>query len=295
MGLFHNVDLSIAALPGFYHFFGAWIYKGTWGNAVIDPGPTTTLHHLFAALNQLEITELHYVLLTHIHIDHAGGTGTLLKTFPNAKVVVHQRAHEHLIDPTRLIAGSRQVTPDLMTHYGAIEPVAQAALLTPDKGPCDIVDTPGHSPHHISFLIDDSLLCGEALGVTYPEAVKGGFYLRPATPPRFIPEVYLASIERISKALFTRLRFAHYGSPEPHAAEHSPEKYIDAARNQIQLWMNNIASTTTLTEDEVITHLVTIDPLLQPIKTLPADVQQREIRFTKNTIRGIRQASGHSQ
>jgi glyoxylase-like metal-dependent hydrolase (beta-lactamase superfamily II) len=275
-----QVDLSIAELPGFERFIGAWVGSFAGQNLVVDPGPTVTIPKLLQALETLGVNHIDYVLLTHIHVDHAGGAGALIKFHPEAKVVCHPKAIHHLVEPSRLIKGSRHTLGALMDSYGEIEPLPFGSILEVAKSGFDWFPTPGHSGHHISYLIGGLLFAGESLGVTYP--TQSSQYLRPATPRRFFVQSYRESIELLKTVSADSVMFAHFGSL-PYSVD-----LCDRALTQLDLWESIIAAGFEMNDDEIFLRLLNEDPNLSEFENLPQGAQAREVIFIKNSIQGIR-------
>src|SRR5690242_9017571 len=117
------IDLDQPALEGFRKFISSWLYLGQGFTLLVDPGPLSTIPRLSAELRRLGVERLDYALLTHIHIDHAGGTGALLREFPGATVICHPEGIRHLVAPEKLWQGSRKVLGPLADAYGEIVPV----------------------------------------------------------------------------------------------------------------------------------------------------------------------------
>src|SRR5512136_471099 len=117
------IDLHLP-IPGYERFIGAFLFCGE-RTAIVDVGPKAAIPDLLSSLAQLNIDaeQVHYILLTHIHIDHAGGTGAAIREMPQAKVLAHAQALQHLVDPARLWEGSLKTLGDLALQYGSIEPV----------------------------------------------------------------------------------------------------------------------------------------------------------------------------
>ena len=117
-------------IPGYKRFIGAYLFSGE-KSAIIDVGPTAAIPNLLSALTEVGISpkEIDYIVLTHIHIDHAGGVGTAIKELSNAKVLAHSHARSHLIDPTMLWKGSLKTLGDLALKYGPIEAVPEDRIV----------------------------------------------------------------------------------------------------------------------------------------------------------------------
>ncbi|MCD6292471.1 MAG: MBL fold metallo-hydrolase, partial [Deltaproteobacteria bacterium] len=234
------IDLDEPRLEGFSQFISAWLYQGDNFTFLVDPGPLATIPHLIDELKKRGVETLDYILLTHIHIDHAGGTGELLKVFPNATVICHPQGIKHMVEPEKLWQGSLKILGHMAEVYGEIISVpAENIMFSEEVGNTGIRAflTPGHAQHHLCFLFADLLFAGEVVGVRSP--VPSGIYMRPATPPRFILNVALDSIERMIKLSPRYLVIAHYGLVDP-ALE-----YLEIGKNQLNLWLEGIKKTDT--------------------------------------------------
>ena len=182
--------------------------------AFIDVGTTHSVPYLLAALDRLGIARsaVDLLLLTHVHLDHAGGAGALMQALPNAKAVLHPRGAPHLIDPAKLIAGSRVVYGDEQFErlYGDIVPLAAERVITTQDGdrvelagrPFELIHTPGHALHHqcIVDLDHAAVFTGDTFGLSYREfdTPRGAFIVPTTTPTQFDPDQLIASIDRIS-------------------------------------------------------------------------------------------------
>ncbi len=180
--------------------------------AFVDTNTSKSVPLLLAELKKLQISPeaVKYLLITHIHLDHSGGTAELLKHLPNAKVVCHPRARRHLEDPSRLIASSISVygQTQFETLYGQILPIASdriidgedLAILPLGSSPFQILQTRGHANHHICFWFtkEKILFSGDAFGVAYPVLQKNGVACLPSTSPAdFDGPAALATVERL--------------------------------------------------------------------------------------------------
>jgi len=182
--------------------------------ALIDTGTARTASRL---KEQLGSITPHVILLTHIHLDHAGGVVALAETYPEATVCVHERGVRHLMDPTRLNASVRSATGPLADLYGemkALPPERIATLHDGDRidlgrGRCiETIATPGHAPHHLCFLERSSrtLFCGDAVGVW-----RDGEHIPATVPPSFDFKASLRDLDRLKTHHPSSLCFAHFG------------------------------------------------------------------------------------
>jgi len=280
------IDLDQPDLEGFSQFISAWFYRGRGFTLLVDPGPLSTIPHLLGELRRHHVERLDYVLLTHIHIDHAGGTAALLQEFPEARVICHPDGIRHLVRPEMLWQGSRKVLGKLADLYGEILPVPEERIAFAEEvGKTGVRSflTPGHAPHHCCYLLDDLLFAGEVAGVRCE--VAEGIYMRPATPPRFLLEVALDSLERMIALAPRRMVFAHYGMVDD-AAEH-----LRIARRQLLLWVRGVAETAGADpsdRDKILSAwLMEHDEIYRNVDQLPPDIRARELYFVGNTFRGM--------
>ena len=186
---------------------------------LIEPGPSATVGTIQEALAQVGMTDLTYIIPTHIHMDHAGGAGALAELFPRAKVIVHPRGLKHAVEPSRLIESVKMVWgDDFEEHFGPIIPVPESQIQAVDDGEVitagsrelQMIHAPGHAPHHL--VIFDSkvkgLFCGEAVGLP-------GYQMPTVAPMSFNLETYLSTIERLQQMnLAAEVLFYSHGSVE---------------------------------------------------------------------------------
>ena len=213
-----NVKLlySSTPIPAYEKYIGSYLCSGE-KNAIIDPGPKTAIPGLVRVIKEvgLQPEQIDYVILTHIHIDHAGGTGTALNLLKNAQVVVHQRGVKHLIDPAALTKGSIDTLGELVSKYGEIEPVQADRIVTGEDGTTidlgilklQIVLTPGHAAHHLSVF-------EPAQGVLFSGDTAGIFHnglLRLTTPPPFRLRETLESLDKITALNPKIICYGHLG------------------------------------------------------------------------------------
>ncbi|WP_114241151.1 MBL fold metallo-hydrolase [Dyella sp. C9] len=181
--------------------------------AFIDCGTNHSVPRMLEALHAHGLTpvDVDWLILTHVHLDHAGGAGKLMAQLPNAKLVVHPRGARHMIDPSQLWAGASAVYGEAVMEstYGRLQPVpAERVIEAPDGHVVDLagrvlrcIDTPGHARHHMSIHDAREQVCftGDTFGLSYREfdTAKGAFILPTTTPVQFDPEALHASINRL--------------------------------------------------------------------------------------------------
>lgn len=188
-----------------------------------DTGVASLANNLLNALKEVSLSEevVDFVMVSHVHLDHAGGAGTLLAQLPEAKLVVHPRGARHMIEPARLEASSRQVYGDALFEqlYGSLKPVpADRVIEAPDGHVINwngrnlhFIDAPGHARHH--FVMHDpmsqTVFAGDAFGLCYPEFPASPF---PTTSPtQFDPATMVATYDRILALHPERVAIAHFG------------------------------------------------------------------------------------
>ena len=172
--------------------------------AFVDVGTNDSVPYLLAALAELGIAResVDHLLLTHVHLDHAGGAGALMRELPNARAVVHPRGAPHMIDPARLIAGSKAVYGEerFAQLYGELVPIPRERVSLGERT-LELIHTPGHAMHHYAVVdaAHASLFSGDTFGISYPPlATARGSFITPSTvPTQFDPEQHLASIDRM--------------------------------------------------------------------------------------------------
>ncbi|HKO94683.1 MAG TPA: MBL fold metallo-hydrolase, partial [Polyangiaceae bacterium] len=195
--------------------------------AIVDTGTNASVPLVLAALEQLGIAtaSVEWVLLTHVHLDHAGGAGLLLEALPRARAVVHPRGVAHLVDPSRLVNATRAVygAERFERLYGTLVPIAAERIVeTHDldrwalgADEFTILHTPGHALHHQVFFDPraSAVFTGDTFGLSYPalESEQGAFIVPTTTPTQFDPEQLLASIERLLSLGADAAYLTHFG------------------------------------------------------------------------------------
>ena len=275
-------------LPGFNPFIGSWVCQDEL-NIVIDVGPASTADRLIDSLMSIGLDRVDYFLLTHIHIDHAGGLADLLGHYPMAKVICHEKAIDNIVDPSKLWAGSLKVLGKIAEAYGQPKPVRRDRLIPHTKTHINdliIIETPGHAIHHLSFSYKNHLFIGEAGGNYF--LIDNTEYLRPATPPRFFFDVFLKSIDRLLALENQPIYYAHFGRAE------NSHRLLRIYREQLIRWkeiINALIAGGIRSDDELVRSCVKVllekDPNLAPFKKMAQDVQKRERFFMGNSVKGF--------
>ncbi len=204
---------------------GCWELDGV----LIDPGPTSSMDNLIEALRGEEPRAL---LLTHIHLDHAGASGSLVHRWPELPVYVHERGARHLADPAKLLASAERLYGDQMQRlWGEVAPVPERNL-HPLSGGEEVLGfrvayTPGHASHHVSYLHPPSgrAFVGDVAAVRIPPS---GFVMPPTPPPDIDLELWEDSIERILDWEPASLGLTHFGEVD------RPEAHLELVRERLR-------------------------------------------------------------
>ena len=223
------VDLQHTGRP---RVIASGILHGPSGVAIVDPGPSSTLPRLWQELAAAGIAEADVttLILTHIHLDHAGATGSMVRANPKLRVYVHEKGAPHLVDPSKLVASAGRLYVDrMMSLWGAIDPVPAAAIDVLNGGErisvagrtWEVEYTPGHASHHVSYFDRNSGIAfvGDAAGV---KINPRGVVMPPTPPPDIDLEAWEESLRRIEAWRPDTLFLTHFGpyAPfEPHLAE----------------------------------------------------------------------------
>ena len=197
------------------------VVHGTGGVALVDPGPSSTLPRLRAALaaSGIAMADVTEILITHIHLDHAGATGTLVREHPRLRVFVHEKGAPHMANPEKLVASATRLYGDAMDRlWGEVAPVPPAAMtvlagkerIGAGGRTFDVEYTPGHASHHVSFFDRDSgvALVGDTAGV---KLTPDGFVMPPTPPPDVDLEAWRDSLARIERWRPGTLFLTHFG------------------------------------------------------------------------------------
>jgi glyoxylase-like metal-dependent hydrolase (beta-lactamase superfamily II) len=231
------VDLNFLGRP---QIIATAILHGPAGVALVDPGPSTSIDHLTTALTRkgIRFDDVRHILITHIHLDHAGATGSILARFPHIEVIVHQRGAPHLVDPSKLLASAgRLYQQDMDRLWGEVKPVESARLRVIDGGErltvagreIETVYTPGHASHHVSYFDPASRVAfvGDTAGIRR----GSGIYVMPPTPP---PDIDIEAWHESGKKILAwdpdTLFLTHFGP------QHGARQHLQAMFENIDAW-----------------------------------------------------------
>ena len=218
----------------------AYLVTDRHGHTLVETGPGSTLPALERAVSAAgaDLDEVTQLLVTHIHLDHAGAAGALLRRLPHARLFVHPLGAPHMIDPTKLIASATRIYGDRMAQlWGAFEPCPADRVITlADEAEVQCggrvlqaLHTPGHASHHIAFLDAErgTVFTGDVAGVR----LDGATYVRPPTPPPDIDiEAWRASVDRLRAANPRALDLTHFGRFA------DPMRHLDELMRRLDQW-----------------------------------------------------------
>jgi glyoxylase-like metal-dependent hydrolase (beta-lactamase superfamily II) len=230
-----NIDLHFG---GAEHAIGVYLVDTDDGLALFDCGPSSTLPALDDGLARhgVALEDVRHLLLSHIHLDHAGAAGRLVRRHPGLTVWVSQVGQPHLVDPSRLERSARRLYGDLFDElWGELLPVPAQNVRVADG---DVLGwhafpTPGHATHHVGYLRDGTLLAGDAAGVRMP----GASYVLPVSPPPDLDvEGWHATVAEIRRRAPERLALIHFGVHE------DVETHLDRLDQELDRWTERVGA-----------------------------------------------------
>jgi len=268
------VDLNFLGRP---HAIATAIVQDAGGTALIDPGPTSCLETLEEGLHAqgIHLAEVTHLVLTHIHLDHAGATGTILKRHPHIHVLVHERGATHMVDPQKLLdSATRLYGAEMDRLWGEFLAVPAANVRRLKGGErvdvagrtFEVAYTPGHASHHVSYYDPSSgvAFVGDTAGI----CIDGGYIVAPTPPPDIDLEAWRDSASRIEAWQPQTLFLTHFGpSPLP-AATHM---------------------------QTLLEHLETMSRLALETLSLPGTDDDRRKRFAEQVKRELRREMTEAQ
>lgn len=233
MSCLELIDLHFGAAP---QAIGVYLVDTDDGPALFDCGPSSTLEALEAGLagHGLALADVRHLLLSHIHLDHAGAAGSLVRRSPDLTVWVSAVGRPHLVDPSRLERSARRLYGDMFDPlWGELAPVPAENVRVADGDVLgwDAFPTPGHASHHVSYLRDGTLLAGDATGVRMP----GASYVLPVSPPPDITvEGWHETIAEIRRRQPERLGLIHFGVHE------DVDAHLDRLELELDRWAERV-------------------------------------------------------
>jgi glyoxylase-like metal-dependent hydrolase (beta-lactamase superfamily II) len=269
------IDDELYSIPG----AGAVYFLTEDKRALVDTGPATSAEVILRGIQQagFKSEEIDYIILTHIHLDHAGGTGTLLQHMPLAKVLVHHRAIKHLVDPSKLVNSAIEAQgKDTKVRNGEVLPVDGGRIVSirdgdslklSDNQSLTFIEAPGHAPHEICIYESRNrgLFVGDAVG----HHIEGTDVMVPITPPPgFDLELYINSLKRLIELKPSMIYFAHSG------VSHESQKKLESAIRKL------------LDRDRLITQAVAEHDLEHAVERVVNHVCA-ELEYVKENMRAI--------
>ncbi|MCI0434051.1 MAG: MBL fold metallo-hydrolase [Gemmatimonadetes bacterium] len=237
----HLVDVEYLGRP---LGIAACVLETDAGLLIVDPGPTTSVEGLHAGLAQLGagMADVTALVLTHIHLDHAGVAGVLTAAQPQLRVFVHARGAPHLVDPSRLLDSALRIYGDELERlFGAVLPVPVdriralegGELLRIGKRSVRVLDAPGHARHHVVYLDETggTVFVGDNAGERFAPAG----YVLPVTPPPDIDlEAWATTIEAMRELEADRLFLTHFGPAR------DPAEHLDRLETELDVWARRV-------------------------------------------------------
>ena len=230
------IDLETCGYP---NLIASYVLKGE-KILIVETGPTSSIPNLLSGLVELKVSaeEVAYVAVSHIHIDHAGGAGTLLRRLPNAKVIVHPRGASHLIDPAKLWLASKQTLGDVAEMFGKPEPVPEDRIIAATEGltldlgkglKLRVIEAPGHASHNVAYYeqYNNGVFPGDGAGDYLPEFDA----VFPTTPPPFRPDIAMVSLDKLIRLNSKFLYYSHFGKAS------DATKRLRDYEVQIKMWL----------------------------------------------------------
>jgi glyoxylase-like metal-dependent hydrolase (beta-lactamase superfamily II) len=222
----------------FKNLIASYVLKGT-KTLIVETGPSSSIPNLLSGLKELDVKaeDVAYVAISHVHIDHGGGVGTLVKFLPNAKVIVHPRGAPHLVNPGKLWLQSKEVLGNVAEIYGAPEPVPEERIIVATDGmtfnvgngvQLKAIETLGHASHHLSYYepLNKGIFPGDAAGIYLSKFDV----VVPTAPPPFRLDTSLASLEKLVRFKPKALYYSHFGKTL------NAVKRLQTYALQIKLW-----------------------------------------------------------
>lgn len=233
-----NLFLIDLQTGGLKNLVASYVLKGK-KVLIVEAGPASSIPNLLSGLRELNVKfeDVVYVAVSHIHLDHGGGAGTLLKYLPKAKVIVHQRGMPHLVNPEKLWSQAKEVLGGVAEIYGKPEPVPENRIIAATDGMAfdvgnnvglKVVETLGHASHHLSYYetLNGGIFPGDAAGIYINEFDV----IVPTTPPPFRFDIAVASLDKLISFRPKALYYSHFGKASDGVG------HLQRYTQQIKLW-----------------------------------------------------------
>ena len=286
-----NLFLIDLEMGGSKSLIASYVLKGE-KTAIVETGPTSSIPNLIAGLKELDVKpeSVAYIALTHVHADHSGGAGTLLKTLPNAQIIVHRRGAPHLVDPSRLWVASLETLGSVAEMFGEPQPIPENRILVASEGlsfdlgkglNLKAVETPGHAAHSLSFYesLNQGVFPGDSAGAYLAEFDT----VFPTTPPPFRPDIALISLDKMISLNPKLVCYSHFGEA-PDAVRRLHDYQV-----QIRRWLLLVEEGLKLGEsDEQIRERILCgdETIRKAVPTLRANPIHRKT-LIENSVRGF--------
>jgi glyoxylase-like metal-dependent hydrolase (beta-lactamase superfamily II) len=286
-----NLFLIDLETGGFRDLIASYVVKGD-KTAIVETGPTSSIGNIETGLEELgvEPKDVTYVFVSHVHIDHSGGAGTLLASLPNAKVIVHQRGAPHLINPAKLWAASKVILGNVAEMLGEPQSIPEERIVVASEGmtfdlgkglKLKAVETPGHAAHSLAYHehLNNGVFPGDSAGAYLP---KFGTVF-PTTPPPFRPDAAIVSLEKLISLSPKVLFYSHFGSASD-AVRRLREYEV-----QIKRWLNiveegvNHGDSEKAIREAVLRQDETIQKVVPTLKANPLDRKT----LIENSVQGF--------
>jgi len=286
-----NLYLIDLTTGGYKNFIASYVLKTDKKVTIIETGPTNSVPNLLSSLIELKINpeNVDTVAITHIHLDHGGGAGTLLKYLPNAKVLVHPKGLPHIVDPEKLWTSSQSVLGFVSEVFGKPEPVPQGRVFSMTEGAIDlgeggkmsVFETLGHASHNLSFYesFNNGIFVGDTAGTYFPEFNMTS----PTTPPPFYLESAIASLDKLISHRPSALYYSHFGKVD------DAIRRLRGYKAQLFMWDKIMQSTVTQNKsfEQIIEYVLTEDPLMKALSNFLQGHKIYSKTAIENSVQGF--------